>query len=409
MFFGRDGSPSRPLDVLRLAAVSAKPPCRLATEMIKPLLFLSFVASSLFAAQESVVSTTEVARVSRLPGWASALERVPAEQKAALQKLIEGMPERDKQSLSADYLLRNTALAFEAKQKAPWGPTIPDDIFLNYVLPYSAIGEEVDDWRADFRSRFLPVVEAIQKSGDAAHKINTVLWKMLDVVYSPKRDKPDQSPYHSMRIKMASCTGLSILLIDACRSVGIPARFVGCLWVNKPGNHSWVEVWQDGQWYHLGAFDGEGLNKAWFTREAANNIPNHPQFAIFAAAWLPTEANLWRSMTISRPTPRPVVDVTQRYLDLCGKTNACHVEVIVCDAAGKRLVREAVLTVGGKQIASGKTHDDTRDLNSHFSFVMPEGTVAQIGVKNGDGTPGKVREVTFKKGKTQSILFKEAN
>jgi hypothetical protein len=173
---------------------------------MKTVLFsfmLFIVASCLVAGQEGVASTAQVARVTVLPGWACALMLVPAEQKTALQKLIEGMPERDKQKLSSDYLLRNTALAFEAKQKAPWGATIPEDIFLNYVLPYSAIGEEVDDFRADFRARFLPVIEGIQKSGDAAHKINTVLWKMLDVVYSPKRDKPDQSPYHSMRIKMA--------------------------------------------------------------------------------------------------------------------------------------------------------------------------------------------------------------
>jgi len=375
---------------------------------MKKLLFFFFLGiSSLVAGQESVATTAQVSRVSLLPEWACALTLVSAEQKTALQKLIEGMPERDKQKLSSAFLLSNTALAFEAKQKAPWGATTPEDIFLNYVLPYSAIGEDVDDFRADFRARFLPVIEGIQKSGDAAHKINTVLWKMLDVVYSPKRDKPDQSPYHSMRIKMASCTGLSILLIDACRSVGIPARFVGCLWTNNTGNHSWVEVWQEGQWYHLGAFDGEGLNKAWFNKDVVNNIPRDPKYAIFAYAWLPTEENLWRSMTSGRQTPRPVLDVTQRYLDLFAKTNACRVEVVVRDSRGKRVVRDVALLEGSKTVATGKTYDDTRDLNSHFSFAAPEGTVAQIEVKLADGTRGEAREVTFTKGKTQSVFFAE--
>jgi hypothetical protein len=369
------------------------------------ILSISVATSCLFAGQESVATTAQVTRVSLLPGWACALTLVPAEQKTALQKLIEGMPERDRQKLSANYLLRNTSLAVEAKQKAPWGATIPDAIFLNYVLPYSAIGEEVDDFRADFRARFLPVIEGIQKSGDAAHKINTVLWKMLDVVYSPKRDKPDQSPYHSMRIKMASCTGLSILLIDACRSVGIPARFVGCLWVNKPGNHSWVEVWQDGVWYHLGAFDGQGLNQAWFNKDVVNNIPHDPKYAIFGVAWLPTEENLWRSMTRDPQTPRPVLDVTQRYLDLFAKTNACRVEVVVRDARGKRVVRDVALLAGNKTVATGKTYDDTRDLNSHFSFTAPEGTVAQIVVKRADNTTREVKKVTFTNGPPQHIVF----
>jgi hypothetical protein len=335
-----------------------------------------------------------------------AIELAPAEQKTAMRKLIDGMPDRDQQKLKADYLVCNTALAFEAKAKAPWGAQIPDDIFFNYLLPYSAIGEDVDDWRADFRARFLPVIDGIQKPGEAAHKINTLLWKMLDVVYSPKREKPDQSPYHSMRIKMASCTGLSILLIDACRSVGIPARFVGCLWAHKPGNHSWVEVWQEGTWYHLGAFDGAGMNEAWFNNDVVFNRANDPQYAIFAYAWLPAESSTMKSMTSGRNTPRPVLDVTQRYLDLFKTPQDCRINVVVRDASGKRVVRKVCLLQGDKRV-SGKTYDDTQDLNSHFAFVAPEGTVARIQASKDDGSLIDSREVTFGKGPAQFCFFVE--
>lgn len=336
-----------------------------------------------------------------------AVELAPEEQKGAMRQLISGMPERDQQTLKADYLLRNVSLAFEAKAKAPWGSKIPQDIFINYVLPYSAIGEEVDDWRADFRSRFLPVIDGLQKSGEAAHKINTVLWKMLDVVYSPKRDKPDQSPYHSMRIKMASCTGLSILLVDACRAVGIPARLVGCLWANKPGNHAWVEVWQDGDWYHLGAFDGVGLNNAWFNSDVIYSKPHDPRYSIFAYAWLPSEGSTMKSVTSDRNTPRPAIDVTQRYLDLGPKTQACRILVVVRDAAGNRKVRDVCLKQDNKPIVFGKTYDDTQDLNSHFSFVAPEGTVARIEAQQRDGSIIDVRDVTFGKGPPQLCVFVE--
>lgn len=362
------------------------------------LCFLLAVSLTACQSRERTSISTEGAR---------AIAQAPAGQKEALQKLVEGMPELDLQKLSADYLLKNTALAFEAKAKAPWGAALPEDIFINYVLPYSVIGEEADDWRADFRSRFLPVVAGIQKSGEAAQKINTVLWKMLDVVYSPKRDKPDQSPYHSMRIKMASCTGLSILLIDACRSVGIPARFVGCLWANKPGNHSWVEVWQDGVWYHLGAFDGVGLNDAWFNSDVVYNKPNDPRYAIFAYAWLPSAGTTLRSMTSGRTTPRPVLDVTQRYLDLFAKPKACRIYVVVRNAKGTRQVRDVALMQGDQQIAAGKTFDDAQDLNSHFSFVAPEGVKATIQVRAADGTVREMREVTFGKGPPQMCVFFE--
>jgi hypothetical protein len=340
-------------------------------------------------------------------GLQHAVELAPDDQKSAMRQLLAGMPERDQQTLKADYLLRNVSLAFEAKAKAPWGSKIPEEIFINYVLPYSAIGEDVDDWRADFRSRFLPVIDGMQKPAEAAHKINTVLWKMLDVVYSPKRDKPDQSPYHSMRIKMASCTGLSILLIDACRAVGIPARLVGCLWANKPGNHAWVEVWQDGVWYHLGAFDGAGLNNAWFNSDVIYNKPNDPRYSIFAYAWLPSEGSTTKSVTSGCNTPRPVIDVTQRYLDLCLKTQECRILVVVRDVAGKRKVRDVCLMQDNKPIAFGKTYDDSQDLNSHFSFVAPEGTVAQIQTRQTNGSIIEVRGVTFGKGLPQLCVFVE--
>ena len=53
-----------------------------------------------------------------------------------------------------------------------------------------------------------------------------------------------------MRQGMASCTGLSILLVDALRSVGIPARFAGTAsWHDDRGNHSWTEVRLDDGWH----------------------------------------------------------------------------------------------------------------------------------------------------------------
>jgi transglutaminase-like putative cysteine protease len=88
----------------------------------------------------------------------------------------------------------------------------------------------------------------------------------------------------------ASCTGLSIFLVAACRAVGIPARVAGTpSWVvggrradvsaaavqqsasGSPGlghsfnNHNWVEVWDDGRWSFIGAaeYDPAGVNRTW--------------------------------------------------------------------------------------------------------------------------------------------------
>jgi hypothetical protein len=58
-------------------------------------------------------------------------------QRSAVTFLIKNMPTSDLETLSADFLLNNVRLAFEARERAPW--KIPDDVFLNDVLPYANI------------------------------------------------------------------------------------------------------------------------------------------------------------------------------------------------------------------------------------------------------------------------------
>ena len=69
------------------------------------------------------------------------------------------------------------------------------------------------------------------------------MFQRSGVEYNTLREKTNQSPAESMRQGMASCTGLSVLLVDALRAVGIPARFAGtAAWHDDRGNHSWTEV-----------------------------------------------------------------------------------------------------------------------------------------------------------------------
>lgn len=209
-------------------------------------------------------------------------------------------------------------LAIEARERAPW--TMPDEIFRNYVLPDTSVGEARDDWRPLFREKFLPLVRECTTPTAAAETLNREIWKILGVRYSPERDRPDQSPFHSMRIGKASCSGLSILLIDACRAVGVPARFVGCRWKNKPGNHSWVEIWDAGQWHHLGAGDGGNVDSAWFDADAAAATPDDPRFAIYAACAEPTGLSFplaW--IPDGEDSGVPALNVTARYLRFAEK------------------------------------------------------------------------------------------
>ena len=145
--------------------------------------------------------------------------------------------------LSAGFLKENLELAYKARNTVPWGKDIPEELFLNHVLPYANVDESRDPWRKEFMEMCLPMVKDCKTPAEAAQKLNSELYKKVKVGYSTQRKKANQSPKESMEQGKASCTGLSIILSDACRSVCIPARLVGTpLWSNKSGNHTWVEI-----------------------------------------------------------------------------------------------------------------------------------------------------------------------
>ena len=180
-----------------------------------------------------------------------AIRLASVEQQAAVKFLISHMPVEDLQSLSADFLLTNVRLAYEARDKVSW--QIPDDIFFNEVLPYACVDEPRDPWRQTFFELCWPLVRDCQTPSEAAQRLNETVFPKIGVKYSTGRRRANQSPRESMEQGLASCTGLSIILVDACRSVGVPARLVGIpSWKNKQGNHTWVEIW-DQKWNFTGA------------------------------------------------------------------------------------------------------------------------------------------------------------
>ena len=112
---------------------------------------------------------------------------------------------------------------------------------------------------------------------EAVQALNKEFFKLVNTHYHTGRKRTNQSPKESMEQGKATCTGLSILLVDACRAVGIPARAVGTpMWTNGRGNHTWIEIW-DGDWHFTGAdeYDAKGLNRGWFVRPTIfGNVTN---------------------------------------------------------------------------------------------------------------------------------------
>ncbi len=243
-----------------------------------------------------------------------ALTRVPKEQRNGMAFLVENMPDSDLTSLKANFLLTNVDLAYKARKTMPWGKDIPESLFFNDVLPYANVDEKRDAWRQEFYDLCMPLVKDCKTPVEAVQVLNKELFKKLKLGYSTKRRAPNQSPKESIEQGKASCTGLSIVLSDAARAVCIPARLVGTpLWVDKRGNHTWVEIWDKG-WHFTGACepDPKGLDRGWFVGAASQAKKDVPVHAIYAASFKKTHQH-FPLVWAPRYAGVPGVNITDRY------------------------------------------------------------------------------------------------
>jgi transglutaminase-like putative cysteine protease len=293
----------------------------------------------------------------------------------ALRFLDEHRPASDA-DLDADLLFNNLDLALRARDEFPWAADVPREIFLNDVLPYAVLDETRENWRPAMLERCRPIVEECPTAAEAAQALNRELFNLVNVHYNTGRKKPNQSPAESMEQGIATCTGLSILLVDACRSVGIPARIAGVAnWHNKRGNHTWVEIWDDG-WHFMGAdeYDAKGVDRGWFVGDARKAVAGSEEHAVWATSWKPTGHHF--PMVWDRAdTSVHAVDVTARYApqtkkeETGDKTQTVYFRVFDT-RDGERIEATIVaLPTPGRPVII-KTNAGTTDLNDMPSLAV---------------------------------------
>ncbi len=318
-----------------------------------------------------------------------ALNNVPEEQRPAVRFLLHNMPDADLMNLPASILVENVKLAYQAVEEVPWGKQIPNDIFLNDILPYACLNEARDAWRKRLHDLCRPLVRDCSTPSEAAQRLNAKLFTLVDVRYSTARKKPDQSPLETMHSGLATCTGLSVLLVDACRAVGVPARVAGTpLWVNMRGNHTWVEIW-DSAWHFTGAAepDPHGLDRGWFVHDASQALKDVPRHAIYASSFKKTGLSF---PLVWAPGIDWVqaVNVTDRYTPRTPAPTPGQVRLLVTvldSPGGKRVaadvaVRELTNTT---VLFQGESRDESADLNDLLAISLPRGHRYRIDASHG--------------------------
>ena len=293
--------------------------------------------------------------------------------------LVDNMPAADRAFLSSDFLMQNLSLAFAARKNFPWAAALPERMFFNEVLPYASLDEPRDLWRQDFFQRASSLVRGCKTATEAAQVLNRELFQQIGVHYNLGRKRNNQSPLESMDQHKATCTGLAIILVDACRAVGIPARIAGVPeWAQKTGNHTWVEIW-DGDWFFTGAdeYDPAGLNRGWFTSDAAQTVRSTNWLnQIYVTSWRRTGEYFPLAWNLADHDV-PGVNVSARYAALATVTNSPGTLVnvrLLAKNGGERLAASVELrSAGGKLLAQDHTRAGTADLNDMPAFTLHAG------------------------------------
>ncbi len=199
--------------------------------------------------------------------------RLTQEEREGLMFLYAYMPLNDLADYDGAFFLDQVRYSLRAREEMSWGDSIPEEIFLHYVLPYRVNNENLDSFRMVYYDEIKARVEGLSLE-QAALEINH--WCHEKVAYQPA-DIRTSSPMNTVKNARGRCGEESTFTVAALRTAGIPARQVYVpRWAHTDDNHAWVEVWVHGRWHYLGACEPEPvLDLGWFTEPASRAMLVH--------------------------------------------------------------------------------------------------------------------------------------
>ncbi|MCL1788529.1 MAG: transglutaminase-like domain-containing protein [Defluviitaleaceae bacterium] len=216
------------------------------------------------------------ARFAKVPmpeGLTALLEKSTPEAAVCYKFCYAFMPVSDIASYPLSLFTQVVEQALCVRGQNLYGESIPDEIFLNFVLQCRINNENLEYNRDYFYGELLPRVQGLS-AADAVLAVN--YWCLEKVTYIGNSPRT-MSPFTIMKNTQGRCGEESVFTVSALRSVGIPARQIYTpLWAHCESNHAWVEVYVGGRWHFIGACEPEPvLDKGWFTGPASKGIIIH--------------------------------------------------------------------------------------------------------------------------------------
>lgn len=263
-----------------------------------------------------------------------------------------------------------------AAAEFPWSQGVPEALVQEAVQPDRVAQEAPCDWRPVLTPMAEALVRDCGSAREAVLALATGLPKVTGVYYSPERRKPAMNVAEALAEKKVSCTGQSILLVCALRSVGIPARMVGLLtWNHVPGNHSWAEAWFEGEW-HMIEYAERDFNTPWVMENIGMLDPQNPLQRIQALT--PAGDTLFLPAYAMNRQELPAVDVTDRYAALArawyvraGVTSHEQRLLVDCEARPSGPLSVRVETEDGELISEALLPTSQDDVRRMARLLLP--------------------------------------
>lgn len=262
--------------------------------MIKPASLISFILAAILLAgitscgdQSTLISNKnrlddiqhmlnvqkELTKNSKIDIWGIFTDKLSKDETQAMEFLYAYMPLSDLADYSSSFFLENVKRSLEARQETSWGKTIPEDVFLHFVLPLRVNNENLDSFRIVLYSEIMERIKGMDMT-QAALEINH--WCHEKVNYRGT-DGRTSAPLSTIKKSFGRCGEESTFTVSAMRAAGIPARQVYTpRWAHTDDNHAWVEVWIEGKWHYLGACEPEPeLDMGWFSEPSRRTMLVH--------------------------------------------------------------------------------------------------------------------------------------
>ena len=187
--------------------------------------------------------------------------------------LRRALPEEDRIALPDAALERVARHAMTVREATPWGRSIPEWIFRDYVLFPRVNDEFPEAWHAPIWESLRARLAGLSMT-EAALEVN--VWCAEHATYQ-STDNRTAGPLTVLRRGCGRCGEESTLLTAALRAAGIPARqMYSPRWAHCDDNHAWVEAWLDGGWHYMGACEPEPEpDSGWFTAAASKAMLVH--------------------------------------------------------------------------------------------------------------------------------------